>query len=168
MWQNQVGPKVEANLTKSRSPHSQRQGQQHQLNQRERTIKKGEDQTEERDQKKQKEEARSTTTKENTNREKGRDRKRGYEDEPPPPQKKRRRAQTSPSLQSQEWTCKKPTAQFPQIHKRHRSQSPLGRRIKTGWSSQLQGNARKPLLQAAWGHRATTHIRKDKCGKGPK
>ena len=41
---------MEANKTKRRSPHSQRQGQQHQLNQRERTIKRGEEQTEERDQ----------------------------------------------------------------------------------------------------------------------
>ena len=48
----ETGPNVEANLAKSRSPHSQRQGQQHQLNQRERTIKRGEHQTEGRDQKK--------------------------------------------------------------------------------------------------------------------
>ena len=87
-----------------------------------------------------------------------------------PPKKKEREKESSntPKFAMPGMNTQKLTTQFPQIHNRHRSQSPLGRRIKTGWSSQLQGNARKPLLHATWGHRATTHIRKDKCGKGPK
>ena len=48
-------------MAKSRSPYSQIQGQQYQLNQRKKTIKRGEDQTEERDQRKRETETNTNT-----------------------------------------------------------------------------------------------------------